>query len=159
MAAIRDPDPVLFLEHKLPIARIKGEYPEGEFVLPIGPADVKRAGKDLTVVSYGMTMHYALQAAEELSREEGIEAEVIDLRTLLPLDRRTIVDSVKKTGKLLVVHEDNLTGGVGAEVAATVADEAFMYLDAPDPPARGPDIPRRRTTPLWSRRCCPARPR
>lgn len=139
-AAIRDPDPVLFLEHKLSYRTIKGEYPEGEYVLPIGVADVKREGKDVTVVSYGMTMHYALQAADELA-EEGIDVEVIDLRTLLPLDRECIVRSVQKTGKLLVVHEDNLTGGVGAEVAATVADEAFMYLDAPIKRLAAPDIP------------------
>ena len=140
-AAVYDPDPVLFLEHKLSYRLIKGEYPEGEFALPIGKADVKRQGGDLTVVSYGMTMHYALKAAEKLFVEEGIDAEVIDLCTLLPLDRETIVGSVKKTGKLLVVHEDNLTGGVGAEVAATVADEAFMYLDAPVKRLATADVP------------------
>lgn len=157
LAAIYDPDPVIFLEHKASYRAIKGEYPEGEFVLPIGPADVKRAGTDLTVVSYGMTMHYALQAAEELSREEGIEAEVIDLRTLLPLDRRTIVDSVKKTGKLLVVHEDNLTGGVGAEVAATVADEAFMYLDAPIRRLAALDVPSTPYHPALERAMLPSK--
>jgi len=140
-AAIHDPDPVIFLEHKLSYRKIKGEYPEGEHMLEIGKADVKREGTDLTVVSYGMTMHYALEAAETLFAEEGIDAEVVDLCSLLPLDRETIVESVKKTGKLLVVHEDNLTGGVGGEVAATVASEAFMYLDAPIQRLASPDIP------------------
>src|SRR5690606_27320894 len=126
-----DPDPVIFLEHKASYRAIKGEYPEGEFVLPIGPADVKRAGTDLTVVSYGMTLHYALQAAEELSREEGIEAEVIDLTTRLTLERTSTVASAKKAGPRRVLREDNLTGGAGAEVAATVAAEAFRSLDGP----------------------------
>jgi len=140
-AAIHDPDPVLFLEHKLSYRLIKGEYPEGEYTLPIGKADIKRVGKDLTVVSYGMTMHYALNAAAQLYEEEGIDVEVVDLCTLLPLDRETIVESVKKTGKLLIVHEDNLTGGIGGEIAATVADQAFMYLDAPIKRLAAPDIP------------------
>lgn len=140
-AAIYDPDPVIFLEHKLSYRLIKGEYPEGEYTLPIGKADVKREGTDLTVVSFGMTMHHALNAAAKLEREEGIDVEVIDLCSLLPFDRETIVESVKKTGKLLVVHEDNLTGGIGGEVAATVADQAFMYLDAPIRRLTTPDVP------------------
>lgn len=140
-AAIADPDPVIFLEHKLTYRSIRDEVPDGDFVLPIGPADIKRTGRDLTVVTYGMTMHYALRAAEELAQSRGIDVEVIDLRTILPLDRETIVNSVKKTGKLLVVHEDNLTGGVGAEVAATVAEQAFMYLDAPIRRLATPDVP------------------
>ena len=139
--AINDPDPVIFLEHKLSYRSIKGEFPEGEHYVPIGVADIKRAGTDVTVVSYGMTMHYALEAANELAEEEGVQVEVIDLRSLLPLDRESIVESVKKTGKLLIVHEDNLTGGVGAEVAATVVDQAFMYLDAPIKRLTAPDIP------------------
>jgi len=140
-AAIMDPDPVLFFEHKLAYRSIKGEYPAGDHYVPIGKADVKRAGEHLTVVSYGMTMHYALRAAEHLAESRGIETEVIDLCTLLPLDRETIIESVKKTGKLLVVHEDNLTGGVGAEVAATVAEAALMYLDAPIKRLASPDVP------------------
>lgn len=140
-AAIHDPDPVMFFEHKLAYRSIKGDYPEGDYIVPIGKADVKREGKDLTVVSYGMTMHYALRAADGLAKSHGIDVEVIDLRSLLPLDRETIVDSVKKTGKLIAIHEDNLTGGIGAEVVATVADEAFMYLDAPVKRLAAPDVP------------------
>lgn len=150
-ASIYDPDPVIFLEHKDSYRKIKGEVPEGDHILPIGKADVKREGRDLTVVSYGMTMHYALEAAEKLQAEEGIDAEVVDLCSLLPLDRETIVESVKKTGKLLVVHEDNLTGGVGAEVAATVADEAFMYLDAPIQRLATADVPATPYSPVLER--------
>lgn len=140
-AAIHDPDPVLFFEHKLAYRSIKGAYPEGDHRLEIGKADVKRAGTDVTVVSYGMTMHYALNVAERLAAEQGVDVEVIDLMTLLPLDRETILASAKKTGKVLVIHEDNLTGGVGAEVAATVAEGAFMYLDAPVRRLAAPDVP------------------
>lgn len=156
-AAIHDPDPVLFLEHKASYRAIKGEYPEGDYYVPIGVADVKRQGSDVTVVSYGMTMHYALQAAEELARDEGIEVEVVDLRTLLPLDRQTIVESVKKTGKLLVIHEDNLTGGVGGEIAATVASEAFMYLDAPIRRLAALDVPSTPYHPVLERAMLPSK--
>lgn len=157
LSAIYDPDPVLFLEHKAAYRAIKGEYPEGDYTIPIGPADIKREGSDVTVVSYGMTMHYALEAAEELAEEEGIEVEVIDLRTILPLDRKTIVESVKKTGKLLIVHEDNLTGGVGAEVAATAASEAFMYLDAPIKRLAALDVPSTPYHPALERAMLPSK--
>lgn len=140
-ASIYDPDPVIFLEHKLTYRSVKGEFPEGDHYIPLGKADVKRSGSDLTVISYGMTMHYALNAAQRLEEEEGVDVEVIDLCTILPLDRETIVESVKKTGKVLIVHEDNLTGGVGAEVAATISDGAFMYLDAPVRRLAAPDVP------------------
>lgn len=155
-AAIYDPDPVLFFEHKLAYRSIQGDTPEGEYFVPLGKADVKREGTDLTVISYGMTMHYALRAAERLYEEEGIDAEVIDLRSLLPLDREAIVASVKRTGKALIVHEDNLTGGVGAEVAATIADEAFMYLDAPVKRLAAPDVPLAPFNPVLERALLPS---
>jgi len=139
-SAIRDNNPVIFLEHKKTYRMVRGEVPEAEYLLPIGVADVKRAGSTLTLVSYGLMLHYCLEAAEAVSAE-GIDVEVVDLRSLRPLDKETILESVKKTGKLMVVHEDNLTGGVGAEVAALAADEAFEYLDGPVTRLCGPDIP------------------
>ena len=139
-SAIRDNNPVIFLEHKKTYRMVRGEVPEAEYLLPIGVADVKRAGSTLTLVSYGLMLHYCLEAAEAVS-PEGIDVEVVDLRSLRPLDKETILESVKKTGKLMVVHEDNLTGGVGAEVAALAADEAFEYLDGPVTRLCGPDIP------------------
>jgi len=139
-SAIRDNNPVIFLEHKKTYRMVRGEVPEAEYLLPIGVADVKRAGSTLTLVSYGLMLHYCLEAAEAVSAED-IDVEVVDLRSLRPLDKETILESVKKTGKLMVVHEDNLTGGVGAEVAAVAADEAFEYLDGPVTRLCGPDIP------------------
>jgi 2-oxoisovalerate dehydrogenase E1 component beta subunit len=140
-SAVRDPNPVLFFEPKKGYRLIKGEIPEGEEILvPIGPARVSRPGRDLSVFAYGMMHHYALQAAEAVAAE-GIEAEVVDLRTLLPVDRQAIVDSVRRTGKALVVYEDNLTGGYGAEIAATLAEHAFTDLDAPVRRLAGPDVP------------------
>jgi len=139
-SAIRDNNPVIFLEHKKTYRMVRGEVPEAEYLLPIGVADVKRAGSTLTLVSYGLMLHYCLEAAEVVSAE-GVDVEVVDLRSLRPLDKETILESVKKTGKLMVVHEDNLTGGVGAEVAALAADEAFEYLDGPVTRLCGPDIP------------------
>lgn len=139
-SAIRDNNPVVFAEHKKTYRLVRGEVPEEEYVLPIGKAEVKRGGNDATVVTYGLMLHYCLEAAGTLE-QEGIGIEVIDLRTLKPLDRDTILTSVRKTGKALVVHEDNITGGVGAEVAAFLAEEAFEYLDAPVTRLCGPDIP------------------
>ena len=139
-SAIRDNSPVVFLEHKKTYRLVRGEVPEDEYTVPLGMADVKREGSNITVVSYGLMLHYCLEAAEEVARD-GIDVEVVDLRTLKPLDKDTIVTSVKKTGKLLVVHEDNITGGVGAEIAALVADEAFEYLDGPVTRLCGPDVP------------------
>lgn len=138
--ALRSPDPVLFLEHKKLYRSIKGEVPDGEFLVPVGKADVKRAGDDLTIISYGLMMHESLKAAETLARED-ISVEVIDLRTLSPLDKDAILTSVKKTGKALIVHEDNLTGGLGGEIASIIAEEAFEYLDGPIGRVAGPDIP------------------
>jgi 2-oxoisovalerate dehydrogenase E1 component beta subunit len=139
-SAIRDNSPVVFLEHKKTYRLVRGELPEGEYTIPIGKADVKRAGEHITIVSYGLMLHYCLEAAEAVSGE-GIDVEVVDLRTLRPLDKETVLNSVKKTGKLLIVHEDNVTGGVGAEIAALVADEAFEYLDGPVKRLCGPDVP------------------
>lgn len=139
-ASIRDPDPVLFLEHKRTYRLIRGEVPEEEYVLPIGKADIKRLGKDLTVVSYGLMLHFSLEAAERLSKE-GVDVEVVDPRTLVPLDKETILGSVKKTGKALVVYEANRTAGFGAEIAATIAEEAFDYLDGPVTRLASPDVP------------------
>jgi 2-oxoisovalerate dehydrogenase E1 component beta subunit len=139
-SAIRDNSPVVFLEHKKTYRLVRGELPEEEYTLPIGQADVKRAGENITIVTYGLMLHYCLEAAEAVAGE-GIDVEVVDLRTLRPLDKETVLNSVKKTGKLLIVHEDNVTGGVGAEIAALVADEAFEYLDGPVTRLCGPDVP------------------
>ncbi|HLX12334.1 MAG TPA: alpha-ketoacid dehydrogenase subunit beta [Bacteroidota bacterium] len=129
-SAIRDPNPVLYLESKYLYRHVKAEIPEDDFTVPIGEAEIKRAGSDISVVTYGTGVHWALEAAETISKE-GVEVEVIDMRTLLPFDERTMIDSVKKTGKVLILHEDTLTGGVGAEFAAVIADRAFQFLDAP----------------------------
>jgi 2-oxoisovalerate dehydrogenase E1 component beta subunit len=129
-AAIRDPDPVLFFEHKKSYRRIRGEVPDGDVSVPLGQADVKRVGTDVTVVTYGVGVHLALEAAERVASDD-ISVEVLDLRTLAPLDREAIARSVGKTNKVLIVHEDNKTGGVGAEIAAIIAEEHFEQLDGP----------------------------
>jgi 2-oxoisovalerate dehydrogenase E1 component beta subunit len=130
-AAIRDPDPVLFFEHKRMYRRAKGEVPEDDYVVPLGKADVKRAGTDLSLVTYGIGVVQGLEAAEVLEREDGVSVEVLDLRTVAPLDREAIAATVRKTSKVLVYHEDNKTGGIGAEVSAIIAEELFEHLDAP----------------------------
>ncbi len=140
IAAIRDPNPVLFFENKYLYRHIKGEVPEGEFIVPIGKADIKRPGDDVTVVSYHAGVHWTLEAASLLA-PDGIEVEVIDLRTLLPLDVETILSSVRKTGRILIVHEASLTGGIGGEIAAIVAERAFASLDAPVRRLASPDTP------------------
>ena len=139
-ASIRDPDPVLFFEHKAAYRSIKGDVPEGEHVVPLGQARVARAGKHLSVVTYGLTVHHALAAAETVA-QEGIETEVVDLRTLRPLDEDTLLESVRRTNKALIVHEDNVTGGIGAELAAIIGQEAFEYLDGPITRLCGADVP------------------
>ena len=139
-SAIRDDNPVVFLEHKKTYRLVRGEVPDEDYSIPIGQAEVKRAGSQITVVTYGLMLHYSLEAADILA-QEGVEVEVVDLRTLKPLDRETILQSVKKTSKLLIVHEDNITGGVGAEVAALAAAAAFEYLDGPITRLCGPDVP------------------
>jgi 2-oxoisovalerate dehydrogenase E1 component subunit beta len=139
-SAVRDPDPVMYFEHKKTYRLIKGEIPESEYLTPIGPAAVRREGTKLTCVAWGLMTHYCLEAAEMVVAE-GISAEVIDLRTLRPLDKDAILGSVEKTARAMVVYEDNLTGGFGAEVAAVVASEGFEYLDAPIVRVAGPDVP------------------
>ncbi|MBP3912842.1 MAG: alpha-ketoacid dehydrogenase subunit beta [Lachnospiraceae bacterium] len=129
-AAVRDNNPVMFLEQKL-LYRTTGAVPEGEYTVPIGKADVKRTGSDCTIVTYGRMVHICLKAAETLAGE-GISVEVIDLRTLLPMDKQCIIDSVKKTKHLVIVHEAVKTGGLGGEIAASIAEsDAFYYLDGP----------------------------
>ncbi|MGA9885795.1 MAG: alpha-ketoacid dehydrogenase subunit beta [Candidatus Acidiferrales bacterium] len=129
-SAIRDNNPVLFFEHKFLYRRVKEQLPASEYTVPIGKAAVRREGSELTIVSYAAAAHTALEAAQVLAKE-GIDAEVIDLRTLLPLDRDAIVNSVKKTSKLLIVHEDTRTGGIAGEIAAIVCEDAFGHLDGP----------------------------
>jgi 2-oxoisovalerate dehydrogenase E1 component beta subunit len=139
-AAIRANDPVIFLEHKRTYRSVRGEVPDGDYVLPLGVADIKRAGDAATIVTYGLTLHYSLQAAEKLAAD-GVEVEVVDLRTVSPIDQETVLASVRKTNRALVVHEDNLSLGVGAEVSALIAEHAFDSLDAPVIRVAGPDIP------------------
>ncbi len=139
-SAIRDPDPVMFFEHKKTYRLIKGEIPEGEYTTPIGPAAIRREGSKLSCFAWGLMMHYCLEAAETVAGE-GVDVEVVDLRTLRPLDTETIVRSVEKTGKAMVVHEDNLTGGFGAEISAVIAEHAFEYLDGPVVRVCAPDVP------------------
>jgi len=129
-AAIRDPDPVIYFEHKYLYRHLKGDVPEGDDVIPIGKAEVKRQGSTISVIAYGWMVQQSLEAAEKLV-PEGIDLEVVDLRTLQPLDMETILTSVKKTGRALVVHEASKTGGIGGEIAARLAEEAFRFLDAP----------------------------
>jgi 2-oxoisovalerate dehydrogenase E1 component beta subunit len=139
--AIADPDPVIFFEHKKTYRLIKGEVPDTDYTLPIGEADIKRPGDDISIITYGMMLHYALEAAERLAESDGVEAEVLDLRTIRPLDREAILATARKTGKVLIVHEDNLTGGIGAEVAAIIAEHAFEHLDGPVGRLAGPEVP------------------
>jgi pyruvate/2-oxoglutarate/acetoin dehydrogenase E1 component len=129
-AAIRDPDPVIYLEHKFLYRRLKEEVPDGEHLVPIGKARVAREGKDLSIVSYAAMLHVALEAAEAAAAD-GISVEVLDLRTLLPLDEEAVLATAAKTGKVIVLHEATLTGGPGAEVAALIAERVFEHLDAP----------------------------
>ncbi len=140
-SAVRDPNPVLFFEPKKGYRLIRGEVPEGEYTVPIGPARVTRPGSDLTVYAYGMMHFYALQAAEMVAAQDGIQAEVVDIRTLAPLDKQTVLESFKKTGKALIVYEDNRFLGYGAEIAAILADEAFEWMDGPIRRLAGPDVP------------------
>ena len=139
IAAIRDPNPVVYLEHKM-LYGIRGEVSSDDYVTPIGKAAVRRDGSDLTIVSCGAIVPKALQAAMELSKE-GIEAEVIDLRSILPLDHETILNSVRKTSRLLIAHEACKTGGIGGEIAAIVAEQAIDCLDAPIERVAAPDCP------------------
>ncbi len=140
IAAIRDPDPVLFLEHKYLYRRIKEEVPEGDYETPIGEARIARAGDDVSILTYGAMVYSSLEAAEIVAAE-GVSVEVLDLRTLLPLDRPRILETVKKTGRALIVHEATRTGGPGGEIAALIAEHAFLHLDAPIVRVAPPDTP------------------
>ncbi len=139
-AAIRDEDPVLFFEHKRAYRLIKGEVPEDDYTIEIGKADVKREGDDITVITYGLAVHFALQAAERLEKD-GISAHVLDLRTIYPLDKQSIIEAASKTGKVLLVTEDNKEGSVISEVAAIIAENCLFDLDAPIMRLAGPDVP------------------
>ena len=149
-SAIRDNNPVLFFEHKYLYRRIKEEIPEGDYTVPIGKAILRREGKDLTILSYAAMAPTSLEAAEQLAKE-GIDAEMIDLRTLAPLDRETILASVKKTNKLLIVHEDTRTGGLAGEIAAIVCESAFEDLDGPIARVTALDTPVPYSPPLEER--------
>lgn len=138
-SSIRENDPIVFVEHKM-LYNTKGEVPEEEYLIPVGPADIKREGKDITILSYSRMLLLSLEAANILEKE-GISTEVIDLRTLLPLDIETIVKSVKKTNKVVIVEEDCKTGGTGAEIGMKIIENAFDYLDAPIKRIAGVDVP------------------
>lgn len=139
-AAIRDEDPVLFFEHKRAYRLLKEEVPEDDYVLPLGKAEVKREGEDITVITYGLCVHFALQAAKKIA-EEGISAHIVDLRTVYPIDQETIIESAAKTGKVLLITEDNKEGSIISEVAAIIAENCLFELDAPIKRLAGPDVP------------------
>jgi pyruvate/2-oxoglutarate/acetoin dehydrogenase E1 component len=139
-AAIRDDDPVLFFEHKFLYRRIKEELPAGDVIVPIGKAAVKREGRDLSIITYGAMVWTALEAAKTLEAE-GIDAEVVDLRTLFPMDEETVLESVAKTNKAILLHEATRTGGLGAEIAAVLSERCFEYLDGPLVRVTAPDTP------------------
>lgn len=139
-SAIRGEDPVIFFEHKRLYRWIKGQIPDADYTVPLGRADIKRSGSTLTIITYQLMVHRALEAAEVLAKE-GIDLEIVDLRTLLPWDKEMVLEAARKTGKVLVVHESPKNGGVGGEIAATIMEEAFDDLDAPVMRLTGPDIP------------------
>lgn len=139
-ASIEDEDPVLFLEHKGAYRSIRGDVPDERYLIPLGEAEVKREGTDVSIISWGMTVNSSLKAAENLAKL-GVSVEVLDLRTIRPLDTEAILETARKTGKVLVVHEDNLTGGFGGEVSALIAEHALFDLDAPIRRLAGPDVP------------------
>jgi 2-oxoisovalerate dehydrogenase E1 component beta subunit len=139
-SAIRDNDPVLFFEHKGLYRKIKEDLPDGEYTVPIGKARIAREGRHVTIVTYGATLHASLEAAEALAGE-GISIEVVDLRTLVPLDVESILASVRKTSKVMVVHEDTQTGGLAGEIAALINEHVFEYLDGPVVRVTAPDTP------------------
>jgi 2-oxoisovalerate dehydrogenase E1 component beta subunit len=140
-SAVRDPNPVVFLEHKKAYRLYRQDIPDDDYTIPIGKAEIKREGSDITLVTYGMMVHHSLKAAEAVQEEDGVSVEVIDLRTVSPWDKECVLESVKKTGKALIVYEDNITGGFGAEVAAVIAEQAFEYLDGPVTRVASPDVP------------------
>jgi pyruvate/2-oxoglutarate/acetoin dehydrogenase E1 component len=140
-AAIRDEDCVLFFEHKYLYRRVKEEMPAGDHVVPIGKARVAREGKDLSIITYAATVWKALEAAEQLEREDGLSVEVLDLRSLLPMDDEAIVATVRKTNRVMILHEDTVTGGVAGEITARINDLAFEWLDAPVKRVAAHDVP------------------
>jgi 2-oxoisovalerate dehydrogenase E1 component subunit beta len=140
LQAIDDPDPVIFLEHKKTYRSIKGDVPDERYTIPFGKAEIRREGGDVTCVSYGLMMHYCLEAAERLT-SEGVNVEVIDLRSMYPLDMETVLTSVGKTGKAMIVYEDNKFLGLGAEIAAQIAENALFELDGPIVRIGGPHVP------------------
>ena len=139
-ASIRDDDPVIFLEHKRTYRLVKGEVPEEEYTIPIGKADIKKPGEDLSIITYGLMVHHCLEAAH-LAASKNISVEILDLRTVRPLDVESIISTAEKTGKVLIVYEDNQALGIGSEVAALIAEQAFEYLDAPVVSLGGPEVP------------------
>ena len=139
-SAIRNENPVIFLEHKRTYRLVRGEVPEEEYTIPIGKADIKVEGNDITIITYGLMLHHCIEAAE-MAADEEISVEVVDLRTIRPLDEDTILKSVKKTGKALIIHEDTKAGGIGGEVAAIISENAFDYLDGPVTRLAGPEVP------------------
>lgn len=147
-AAIRDEDPVLYFEHKYLYRRIKEELPDGDHVVPIGKARLAREGKDVSIITYAATVWKALEAAEQLEREDGLSVEVLDLRSLLPMDDEAIVATVKKTNRVMIVHEDTRTGGVAGEVTARISEQAFEWLDAPILRVTAADVPLPYSPPL-----------
>lgn len=140
IASIRDNNPVVFYEHKGLYRKIKEEVPEGEYIVPLGKANIVREGKDMSIICYGSAVHFALAAAEELSKE-GVSVEVVDIRTLVPFDEETVLASARKTNRVLIAHEASLTAGFGGEIAARIAEKAFEYLDAPILRVAGYDAP------------------
>jgi pyruvate/2-oxoglutarate/acetoin dehydrogenase E1 component len=146
-AAIRDDDPVLYIEHKFLYRRIKEELPAEDYIVPIGKAAVRRKGKDLTIVTWGAMLYVAMDAADELAKD-GVSAEVIDLRTIRPMDEEAILESVAKTNRVVILHEAPMTGGAGAEIAARIAEKAFDYLDAPIKRVAALDVPTPYSPPL-----------
>ena len=140
-AAIRDDDCVLFFEHKYLYRRVKGEMPSGDHVVPIGKARIARAGTGLSIITYAATVYKALAAAEQLEREDGLSVEVLDLRSLAPLDDEAILATVKKTNRVLIVHEDTRTGGIAGELTARISESCFEWLDAPVLRVTAHDVP------------------
>ena len=147
-AAIRDDDPVLYFEHKYLYRRIKEELPNGDHVVPIGKARLAREGKDLSIITYAATVWKALEAAEQLEKEDGLSVDVLDLRSLLPMDDEAIMATVKKTNRVMIVHEDTRTGGVAGEVTARITERAFAWLDAPILRVTAADVPLPYSPPL-----------
>ena len=147
-SAIRSNDPTVFLEHKRTYRLVRGEAPDEEYTEPIGKADIKRRGDDITLVTYGLMLHYSLHAAEMVANGDGIETEIVDLRTLRPIDAETILESVARTGKALIVQEDTGAVSVSSEVSAIIADRGFFDLDAPVTRLTPPEIPPMPFSPL-----------